>query len=59
MIEVIPDRMVDKDALGPVLRLVILAAATTGLRQSELLGLRWWDVDLRAQRIRVRNAWVR
>ena len=42
-----------------VLRLVILAAAMTGLRQSELLGLRWWDVDLRAQRIRVRNAWVR
>ena len=59
VIEAIPDHMVDKDALGPVLRLVILAAATTGLRQSELLGLRWWDVDLRAQRIRVRNAWVR
>ena len=59
VIDAIPDRMVDKDALGPVLRLVILAAATTGLRQSELLGLRWWDVDLRAQRIRVRNAWVR
>jgi len=59
VIDAIPDRMVDKDALGPVLRLVILAAATTGLRQSELLGLRWRDVDLRAQRIRVRNAWVR
>ncbi len=51
--------MVDKDALGPVLRLVILAAGTTGLRQSELLGLRWRDVDMRAQRVRVRNAWVR
>jgi integrase len=31
----------------------------TGLRQSELLGLRWRDVDWTAQRIRVRNAWVR
>jgi integrase len=38
---------------------VVLAAATSGLRQSELLGLRWKHVDMRAQRIRVRNAWVR
>ena len=59
MIAVLPDRTVDRDALGPVLRLVILAAATSGLRQSELLGLRWSHVDTRAQRIRVRNAWVR
>ena len=59
VIAAIPDRTVDRDALGPVLRLVILAAATTGLRQSELLGLRWQHVDMRAQRIRVRNAWVR
>jgi len=47
------------DVLGPVLRVVILAAAMTGLRQSELLGLRWRDVDWAAQRIRVRNTWVR
>jgi integrase len=47
------------DVLGPVLRVVILAAAMTGLRQSELLGLRWRDVDWSAQRIRVRNAYVR
>lgn len=47
------------DALGPVLRVVILSAAMTGLRQSELLGLRWRDVDWSAQRIRVRNAFVR
>ena len=40
-------------------RVVILAAAMTGLRQSELLGLRWRDVDWGAQRIRVRNAYVR
>ena len=54
-----PDHVVDKDALGPVMRLLLLAAGTTGLRQSELLGLRWRDVDMRAQRVRVRNAWVR
>ncbi len=47
------------DVLGPVLRVVVLAAAMTGLRQSELLGLRWRDVDWTAQRIRVRNAYVR
>ena len=47
------------DVLGPVLRVVILTAAMTGLRQSELLGLRWRDVDWTAQRIRVRNTFVR
>jgi integrase len=47
------------DVLGPPLRVLILAAAITGLRQSELLGLRWRDVDWHAQRIRVRNAFVR
>lgn len=47
------------DVLGPVLRVLILAAAMTGVRQSELLGLRWKDVDWTAQRLRVRNAWVR
>ncbi len=47
------------DVLGPVLRVVILAAAMTGLRQSELLGLRWRHVDWVAQRIRVRNTYVR
>jgi integrase len=31
----------------------------TGHRQSELLGLRWRDVDWIAQRVRVRNAFVR
>jgi integrase len=47
------------DVLGPVLRVTVLAAAITGLRQSELLGLRWRDVDWAAQRIRVRNTFVR
>jgi integrase len=31
----------------------------TGMRQSELLGLRWRDVDWGSQSIRVRNAFVR
>jgi len=47
------------DVLGPVLRVVVLAAAMSGLRQSELLGLRWRDVDWRAQRLRVRSTFVR
>jgi integrase len=47
------------DVLGPVLRVLVLAAAMTGLRQSELLGPRWRDVDWSAQRIRVRNTFVR
>jgi integrase len=47
------------DVLGPVLRVTILTAALTGLRQSELLGLRWRDIDWAAQRIRVRNTFVR
>ena len=46
------------DVLGPVLRVVVLSAAMTGLRRSELLGLRWRDVDWEAQRLRVRNAYV-
>jgi integrase len=47
------------DVLGPVLRVVILTAAMTGLRQSELLGLRWRGIDWTSQRIRVRNTFVR
>jgi integrase len=47
------------DVLGPVLRVLILAAAVTGLRQSELLGIRWRDIDVAASRVRVRNAFVR
>ena len=59
VIAAIPDIVVDRDVFGPVLRVVVLTAGTTGIRQSELLGLRWRDVDTAAQRIRVRNAWVR
>jgi integrase len=40
-------------------RAIYVTAAMTGLRQGELLGLRWSDVDWTASRIRVRRAWVR
>jgi integrase len=54
-----PAPPVPPDVLGPVIRVIVLTAAMTGLRQGELLGLRWRDVDWEAQRIRVRNTWVR
>ena len=39
-------------------RALYLTAAMTGLRQGELLALRWRDVDWQAQRIRVRQNYV-
>ncbi len=45
--------------LGRVDRLIWLTAAMTGLRQGELLALRWRDVDWLAGRIRVRRSFVR
>lgn len=54
-----PAPPVPPDVWGPVVRVLVLIAAITGLRQSELLGLRWRHVDWVAQRIRVRNAYVR
>ncbi len=47
------------DAKGPTERCLFLTAAMTGLRQGELLGLRWRDVDWPAARIRVRQSFVR
>ncbi|MEA2392310.1 MAG: hypothetical protein QOJ82_201 [Solirubrobacteraceae bacterium] len=46
------------DVYGPALRRVVLTAALTGLRRSELIGLGWRDIDWNVQRIRVRNAYV-
>lgn len=47
------------DAFGPVERTLYLTGAMTGLRQGELLGLRWRDVDWVAGRVRVRQSYVR
>lgn len=40
-------------------RALYLTAAMTGLRQGELLALRWLDVDWRAGRLRVRRTFTR
>jgi integrase len=48
-----------EDPLGPTDRALYLTAAMTGLRQGELLGLRWRDVDWKAGRVRVRRNYVR
>jgi integrase len=47
------------DHFPPIMRVVIRTAALTGMRQSELIGLRWRDVDWHAQRVRVRTPHVR
>jgi integrase len=52
-------REVPRDHLGPVERVLYITAAMTGLRQGELLGLRWRDVDWLAGRLRVRQSFVR
>ncbi len=44
---------------GAVDRAIVLTAAMTGMRQGELLALRWRDVDWAAQRVRVRRNYVR
>jgi integrase len=50
---------VPEDDLGRVERAMYLAAAMTGMRQGELLALRWADVDWTARRVRVRRNFVR
>lgn len=45
----------EKDRLGPL----FLVAIATGLRQGELLALRWSDVDLEAKRLTVRHTLTR
>jgi integrase len=44
---------------GPTEHALYLTAAMTGLRQGELLALRWRDVDWLAGRVRVRRNYVR
>jgi len=43
----------------PVIYPLLLCAARTGLRQGELIGLQWGDVDFRGRFIEVRRAIVR
>ena len=52
-------RATPADGVGPLDRVLYLTAAMTGLRQGELLALRWRDVDWSAARIRVRQSYVR
>jgi len=46
------------DPLGRVMRTLTLTAAWTGLRRSELLGLRWSALDFDAQRLHVDESYV-
>ena len=48
-----------EDDFARVDRALYLTAAMTGLRQGELLGLRWRDVDWAAQKVRVVRPYVR
>jgi len=52
-------RAVPEAGLGRLDRVLYLTAAMTGLRQGELLGLRWRDIDWAASRVRVRQSFVR
>jgi integrase len=51
-------RAMPDDPLGRVEGALILAAAMTGMRRGELLGLRWKDVDWTARKIRVVRTYV-
>jgi integrase len=53
-----PEAVLEDDIVR-VDRALYLTAAMTGLRQGELLGLRWRDVDWAAQKIRVVRPYVR
>jgi integrase len=52
-------RDVGEGRFAAVDRALYLTAAMTGLRQGELLALRWGDVDWRAGRLRVRRTFTR
>jgi integrase len=52
-------RAVENDKLGKIERVLYLTAAMTGLRQGELVALRWRDVDWTAGLVRVRRNYTR
>jgi integrase len=52
-------RAVPEDELGRVEQRMYLTAAMTGMRQGELLALRWRDIDWPARRVRIRRSFVR
>lgn len=52
-------RAAPDNAVGRMERVMYLAAAMTGLRQGELLGLQWQDIDWLNGRVRVRRSYVR
>lgn len=52
-------RAVTDDAFGSVERPLYLVAALTGLRQGELLALKWMDIDWPAARVRVADNFTR
>jgi integrase len=53
------ERGIPADEWGRIERPLYLMAAMSGLRQGELLALRWMDLDPSARKVRVRRAWVR
>lgn len=58
-VEALLRAVVEADTFGPADRALYLTATMTGLRQGELLALRWRDVDWTAARIRVRQNYCR
>lgn len=50
---------VSEDLFGPTDRAIFLTAVMTGMRQGEMLALRWRDVAWEAKRIRVRRNYTR
>jgi integrase len=44
--------------VSPAMGMAVLLAAITGARRGELVGLRWTDIDWKAQTIQIERAWV-